>query len=206
MKKNIEGIIHRPFAPAIGQYNLAEKSTEEINKYIDKLRTNEKEIEINNYGDKLAGEITHEISLSNEFLSKFLLDELAANVHNYVKSCIGKEITKFNIKECWVVCQYQNDYNPIHWHSGHVSGVAYLKVPKSFGESIKKENRNGRIAFIHGSRQFLSKSSIEFTPSVTDLYLFPSYLMHTVYPFKSKDERRSIAFNAFIDEEFVNKI
>ncbi len=71
---------------------------------------------------------------------------------------------------------------------------------------MKKENRNGRIAFIHGSRQFLSKSSIEFTPSVTDLYLFPSYLMHTVYPFKSKDERRSIAFNAFIDEEFVNKI
>ena len=25
-------------------------------------------------------------------------------------------------------------------------------------------------------------------------------------PFKSKDERRSIAFNAFIDDEFVNKI
>ena len=48
MKKNIEGIIHRPFAPAIGQYNLAEKSTEEINKYIDNLRTNEKEIQINN--------------------------------------------------------------------------------------------------------------------------------------------------------------
>ena len=130
MKKNIEGIIHRPFAPPIGQYSLAEKSTEEINKYIDNIRTNEKEIQINSYGYKLAGEITHEISLSNEFLSKFLLDELAANVHNYVKSCIGKEITKFNIKECWVVCQYQNDYNPIHWHSGHVSGVAYLKVPK----------------------------------------------------------------------------
>ena len=132
MKKKIEGIIHRPFAPPIGQYSLTEKSTEEINKYIDNLRTNETEIQNNNYGDKLAGEITHEISLSNEFLSKFLLDELAVNVHNYVKSCINKEITKFNIKECWVVCQYQNDYNPIHWHSGHVSGVAYLKVPKNF--------------------------------------------------------------------------
>jgi len=206
MKKNIEGIIHRPFAPPIGQYSLNEKTTDDINKYIDAIRTNENEIKNKDYGDKLAGEITHEISLPNEFLSKFLLDELAANVHNYVKSTIDKEITKFNIKECWVVCQYQNDYNPIHWHSGHVSGVAYLKVPKSFGESIKKENRNGRIAFIHGSRQFLSKSSIEFTPSVTDLYLFPSYLMHTVYPFKSTEERRSVAFNAYIDEEFVNKI
>ena len=35
MKKNIEGINHRPFAPAIGQYSLTEKSTEEINKYIN---------------------------------------------------------------------------------------------------------------------------------------------------------------------------
>ena len=46
MKKNIEGIIHRPFAPPIGQYSLAEKSTEEINKYIDNLRTNEKKFKL----------------------------------------------------------------------------------------------------------------------------------------------------------------
>ena len=99
--------------------------------------------------------------MPNEFLSKFLLDELAANVHNYVKSTINKEITKFTIKSCWAVCQYENDYNPVHWHSGHVSGVAYLKVPESFGDSLKKENRNGRIAFMHGSRQFLSNSNID---------------------------------------------
>ena len=105
-----------------------------------------------------------------------------------------------------MVCQYENDYNPIHWHSGHVSGVAYLKVPENFGDSLKKENRNGRIAFMHGSRQFLSKSSIEFTPSVGDLYLFPSYLMHSVYPFKSSQERRSFAFNAHVDDEMVYKI
>ena len=209
MKKNIEGIIHRPFAPAIGQYNLKEKSTEEINKYIDKLRTSEKEIKNNNYGDKLAGEITHEISLSNEFLSKFLLNELAGNVHNYVKSCIGKEITKFNIKECWVVCQYQNDYNPIHWHSGHISGAGFLKVPSNLGKNKQDKKqisyKGGALQLMHGSRMFLSHSTYNIVPKVGDFYFFPNYLMHHVYPFKNtKEERRSISFNAKIDDNIYD--
>ena len=34
---------------------------------------------------------------------------------------------------------------------------------------------------------------------------FPNYLMHTVFPFKNtKDERRSISFNAYIDNDIYN--
>ncbi len=32
-------------------------------------------------------------------------------------------------------------------------------------------------------------------PKVRDFYLFPSYLMHTVYPFKTPGERRSFSLN-----------
>ena len=48
-----------------------------------------------------------------------------------------KKISKFIINETWVVRQFENDYNPIHWHSGHVSGVGYLKVPKILGQESK---------------------------------------------------------------------
>ena len=55
---------------------------------------------------------------------------------------------------------------------------------------------------IHGSKMFLCESLLNITPKVGDFYFFPNYLMHTVYPFKgTKDERRSISFNARIDEE-----
>jgi hypothetical protein len=38
-------------------------------------------------------------------------------------------------------------------------------------------------------------------PKEGDFYFFPNYMMHTVYPFKGTDkERRSISFNAFIDQ------
>ena len=32
-------------------------------------------------------------------------------------------------------------------------------------------------------------------PKVGELFLFPSNLLHTVYPFKGDSERRSLAFN-----------
>ena len=82
----------------------------------------------------------------------------------------------------------------------------YLKVPKTFGKSpqpdSKKNNNNGKIELIHGSRQFLSDSSFVISPEVGYFYFFPHYMMHTVYPFNGTDEeRRSISFNATIDEK-----
>ena len=37
---------------------------------------------------------------------------------------------------------------------------------------------------------------------VGDFYMFPSYMMHTVYPFSgTEEERRSVSFNANIDDK-----
>ena len=52
---------------------------------------------------------------------------------------------------------------------------------------------------------FLSSSTINIKPKVGDFYFFPNYLMHTVFPFRSsEEERRSISFNALIDENIYN--
>ena len=52
---------------------------------------------------------------------------------------------------------------------------------------------------------FLSNSTYTIEPKVGDFYFFPNYMMHLVYPFAGSDEeRRSISFNAKIDEEIVN--
>ena len=45
----------------------------------------------------------------------------------------------------------------------------------------------------------------EIKPEVGDFYFFPHYVMHTVYPFKgTEEERRSISFNATIDERIYD--
>ena len=52
---------------------------------------------------------------------------------------------------------------------------------------------------------FLSQSTMNILPKVGDFYFFPNYLMHQVFPFKdSKEERRSISFNAMIDDNIYD--
>ena len=91
----------------------------------------------------------------------------------------------------------------MHFHDGDVSGVGYLKIPSNLTKSNKKIKTNGTIDFIYGSKSFLSDSIFNHKPKVGDLILFPNYLMHTAYPFKSKGERRSFSFNIEIDKKLT---
>ena len=120
-----------------------------------------------------------------------------------------KKIKKFQLIESWIVRQFENEYNPVHWHSGHLSGAGFLKVPKNLGNFIQKKDTKdypgGMLELIHGSKAFLSNAKFRIKPEIGDFYFFPNYMMHTVYPFKdTKEERRSISFNAKIDDEIYN--
>ena len=68
-----------------------------------------------------------------------------------------------------------------------------------------RKYRGGNLQLIHGSKLFSCDSTLSIEPQVGDFYLFPHYLMHTVFPFKDNEqERRSISFNAFINDEIYN--
>ena len=154
--------------------------------------------------------MTQEILLDKEVITKSgWLNFISTCVHKWIEIETGKKISKFQLIQSWVVRQFQNEYNPTHWHSGHISGAGFLKIPKTFGDHKQKKTNTtysgGNLQLIHGSRMFLCDSTYEITPEVGDFYFFPNYLMHTVFPFKdSKEERRSISFNAFIDQDIYN--
>ena len=125
-------------------------------------------------------------------------------VSQWILETTKKKITQFQITSTWVVRQFQNEHNPIHWHGGHISGVGYLKVPKFSTSKKTNLKTNGTIDFINGSKIFLSESIYNHYPKVGDVLLFPNYLMHTVYPFSTKGERRSFSFNVEIDKIIAN--
>ena len=204
MVNKIQGQIIRPFSPTIGRYKLPEQTVSILNDHIDNILKDENKIEELYHGKELAGEIKYELKLTKDFLDNNLYELLKNFVFNFIKSSLNKEIKSFDLKSSWAVCQFESDYNPIHWHDGHISGVMYTKMPNDVGSSYKEENKNGRIAFIHGATQFLVSSVYDVKPEVGDLFIFPSYMMHTVYPFFSDQERRSISFNAFIDKEIAS--
>ena len=71
-------------------------------------------------------------------------------------------------------------------------------------KQLKNTKTNGTIDFISGQKSFLSNSIHNHVPKVGDMIIFPNYLMHTAYPFKSKGERRSFSFNLEIDQRIAN--
>jgi len=188
----------RAFGPTIGKGKLSRKFINTINSQIDKSIITKK----NDYSSKLASQIKNELKISNSFIEKNLSKELIKNIKSYLKVSKIKKIKEIKIINLWVVKQLKNEYNPIHYHNGQLSGVGYLKIPKNMNQNKtiknKKIKTNGTIDFINGQRNFLSESIYNLNPKVGDLLLFPNYLMHTAYPFNIDAERRSFSFNVKI--------
>jgi uncharacterized protein (TIGR02466 family) len=188
----------RAFGPTIGKGKLSRKFINTINSQIDKSIITKK----NDYSSKLASQIKNEFKISNSFIEKNLSKELIKNIKSYLKVSKIEKIKEIKIINLWVVKQLKNEYNPIHYHNGQLSGVGYLKIPKNMNQNKtiknKKIKTNGTIDFINGQRNFLSESIYNLNPKVGDLLLFPNYLMHTAYPFNIDAERRSFSFNVKI--------
>ena len=191
----------KPFGPSIVKIKMSNEMIEKINQYVDSVIKDDQKIKKLDEGDKLIGKVQQEFLMEVEFMKKIKwADFLAANVSSWAKEELNKEIKHFELIKSWVVRQFKNDYNPVHWHTGDISGVGYLKVPSYLGNTSqpdKKTNENGKLQLIFGSPNLFSKSTYLVKPEIGDFYLFPNYLMHTVYPFSGTDEeRRSVSFNA----------
>ena len=188
----------KPFGPSIGKTKISKKFLNTLNKEIDnKVLTKN-----NDYSSKLASQIKKEIKISSNFIKKNLEREIKKNIKDFLKNEKIKKIKNIKILNLWVVSQFKDEYNPIHYHDGDLSGVGYLKVPKNMTKNKflknKKDKTNGTIDFINGQRGFLSRSIFNIVPKERDLIIFPNYLMHTAYPFNINSERRSFSFNAKI--------
>jgi len=202
--------ITNPFGPTVAWSRIPSSLVDKLNNYIDKIIEDKEKSSLLDHGKNLAGDVSQEFKLENKFSDEIGWTEfLRKNVATWIYYSTEKKIKKFELLSTWVVRQFKGEYNPIHWHGGHVSGAGYLLLPKTFGTPVQKEakssNSNGHIELVHGNRQFLSNSKLNIKPEVGNFYFFPHYMMHTVYPFTGTDEeRRSISFNAKVDNEIFD--
>ena len=190
-----------PFGPKIAIIKIPKKIINKINKEVDYILNDKKKLKKSDYSNKLVGQVKQEIKLNTNFIEKNLSRFIDDNVKKYINKSSKRNVKKITLRNMWVVRQFKNEYNPIHFHSGNISGVGYLKIPKNITKSRKRLKTNGTIDFIHGSKSFLNNSLFNHNPKVGDLILFPNYLMHTAYPFKREGERRSFSFNIDIDKK-----
>jgi hypothetical protein len=193
-----------PFGPKIAMLKFPLSIIKKINLEVDRITKEKELIKKYDYSTNLVGQVKQEIRLPSNFIKKNIYKYINSSIKGYVKASTGKLTKKMKIINFWVVRQYAHEYNPVHYHDGHVSGVGYLKLPKLLNKDKKKLKTNGSIDFINGSKMFLSNSVFNHNPEVGDAILFPNYLMHTAYPFFVEGERRSFSFNVEIDSNIAN--
>ena len=193
-----------PFGPKIARLKFPQLIIKKINLEVNRITKQKKLIKKYDYSKNLVGQVKQEIQLPSIFIQKNIYKHISSSVKEYVKTSTGKLTKKIKIINFWVVRQYAHEYNPVHYHDGHVSGVGYLELPKLLNKDKKKLKTNGSIDFINGSKMFLSNSVFNHNPKIGDVILFPNYLMHTAYPFSVEGERRSFSFNVEIDSNIAN--
>ena len=149
----------RPFGPTIAKVKIPENLVKELNDYTDSIISNDQKKKDLDWGKNLVGNVKQEFVIEKDFMEKIGWGKfLAINVREWIRQTNKKEVTKFNIMNSWIVRQFKNEYNPSHWHNGHVSGVGYLKVPSNLGNTLQKDkevNNNGKLEMVHGAKAFL---------------------------------------------------
>lgn len=171
-----------------------------------------KDIEKNfNAADKmnyqLIGQIENEFSIYNEDTKKEAETFLKKAVSEYDKNfsylrdkarVLSREYS-LDLNNLWVNFQKKHEFNPCHNHDGVYSFVIWYKIPYSIEDEMKNspgKNANSNLA---GHFEFSFTNSLgniwqESLPVDKSwegtLCLFPSEMIHTVYPFYSSDDYR----------------
>ena len=112
-----------PFGPKIAKFKISKSIIKRMNDEVEKISRNRRLEKKYNYSKKLVGHVSKEIELSKNFINKNLKKVISSSVKNFIKKTCGKNTSKIKIKNLWVVSQYSSEFNPVHYHSGHISGV-----------------------------------------------------------------------------------
>jgi hypothetical protein len=185
--------------------NIFNALQEEID---DMLKTN-----FNNefaYNERLAGSIRHEYKLKSHELINSYLDEVMpkfwmanrfpedSDVYNSYWR-LQKNKDEYDV---WVNFQKKHEYNPLHAHSGDLSFVIWMKMPYDRQAEMNYENiklKRESDVFAASSFTFrwnslrggIKRHTIPLDKSYEGIMaIFPSNLMHEVYPFYTSDDYR----------------
>ena len=166
-----------------------------------KLFLEEAKLSTKDWSKYLAGSMHKQVFFRDLTKFKIFFNKVFEIYDNGLERCTGESSVpqKYRLDALWVNFQRPGDFNPPHDHGGSLSWVIFLDIP----EALKSENTQykgtsagpGGITFLYGDGPRESVTSHSFLPETGDMYVFPAWLKHWVYPFKSDCTRISVSGN-----------
>jgi hypothetical protein len=205
-----------PFSPTIIKATMSAAMVDGLNARLDAILASGGEAAARDWSAHLAGAVSAEIRITDILLELPALRDFLYDVaRTYAYRCenallhygnydrteeLSDKRLEVQIKEAWVNEMVAGDYNPAHFHQGCLfSSVGFLRVPPGYEAEFQadkaRQNTAGCLQFIDSRSAVGVRNLFTVKPVVGDFYLWPSWMLHCVYPFRSPGVRRSMAVN-----------
>ena len=168
-----------------------------------KLFLSEGSASMNSYEKRLAGVLKKEVEFRDyKKFEKFFSDVFKLYADALRKWTGSKDENfeeSYDLEALWCNFQGPGDFNPPHDHGGTLSWVIFLQIPEKLKyENSKYKGRSagpGGLTFLYGDGPREAVTHHSFFPEEGDMFIFPAWLKHWVYPFVSNCERISVSGN-----------
>ena len=188
------------FGPLLEKREIEQSIVDELLERGSKLQANAR--------SRLAGHIDKELFYEKEDRDWFK-QEAFQYFHAHITALQEqwlpdmKKVRSWELPNLWINYMKAGEYNPPHVHSGELSFVIYLKVPKEIEGDARVYGAAhpgpGAIDFLYGQPTMHHKTHITAFPRARDIFIFPANLLHTVSPFRCEGERISVSGNLFFN-------
>ncbi len=216
MTANYDMQLVAPFSPLILKATVPPTVVADLNAKIDALPSVGNGGTDRDWSRHLAGNVQTELHLTDVVRAMpALMDFLYDTARVYTYKCENALLNYSNytdtdelkdkrleivVKEGWVNDMVAGDFNPVHFHQGCLySTVAFLKVPDGYEAEFQadkaRQNTVGCLQFIDGRTMVGGRNLFVVKPEVGAFYLWPSWMLHCVYPFRGSGIRRSLSVN-----------
>lgn len=216
MNSSLELSAVAPFSPTILKGRMPDNLVEALNSRLDAISASTPEISRRDWSQNLAGKVSREIRITDLVHETPELRDLLYDVsRTFAYRCdnsllhytdyketeeLKDKKLKVEIKEAWANDMVAGDYNPVHYHQGCTfSWVGFLRLPADFETEFNSDkshqNTTGCLQFIDSRTAVGLRNLFTVKPVVGEFYLWPSWMLHCVYPFTSAGIRRSVAAN-----------
>jgi hypothetical protein len=202
--------------PLVLQAELPQELVLSFNRMAERVTRSDSAMKAHDWSGQLSGNHRGEFRITDLLLSnfeaqKFLLEisrsfvERAPNRFMNVKRAesVRDKVVRNVIQEAWINEMVAGDFNPVHHHPHcDISCVGFLEIPVGYDDELATLSPHKRVAgflqFIDGRPAFGNDPIWQVKPRVGEFYMFPSWLLHCVYPFRSPGVRRSFSANLML--------
>ena len=142
--------------------------------------------------------VPNEFKLDTSFLSQYIEERCQAYIDNVIKTSGVGDLYGYKpvLVSAWTIKQTSGDYQSLHTHEAHISGNIYMDVPLlDEGSKSSDANIEFRLPVIRNPAHFVFTDQWRFKPEPLKMILFPSYIPHTVYPWKGQGSRTILAWD-----------